>query len=59
MDPAHAAYAVKNLLKSKTVIPIHYGTFPPLKGTPAQFKAALGTTATKVLDVEPGQAVRF
>ncbi len=59
MDPAHAAYAVKNLLKSKTVIPIHYGTFPPLKGTPAQFKAALGRSSTQVLDVEPGQAVRF
>ena len=59
MDPAHAAYAAKILLKSKTVIPIHYGTFAPLKGTPAQFKAALGTTAIKVLDVAPGQAVTF
>ena len=59
MDPVHAAYAAKILLKSKTVIPIHYGTFAPLKGTPAQFKAALGTTAIKVLDVAPGQAVTF
>ena len=59
MDPAHAAYALNNLLKTKTVIPIHYGTFKPLKGTPAQLKAALGTSATKVLDVAPGQAVTF
>ena len=59
MDPVHAAYAAKTLLKSKTVIPIHYGTFAPLKGTPAQFKAALGTTAIEVLDVAPGQAVTF
>ncbi len=54
-----AADAVKTLLKGKTVIPIHYGTFPPLRGTPAQFMAALGTSSTQVLDVEPGQAVRF
>ena len=34
MDPTHAAYAVKELLKTKQVVPMHYGTFPPLKGTP-------------------------
>lgn len=36
MDPAHAAYAVRNMIKPKTVIPMHYATFPPLKGTPEQ-----------------------
>lgn len=59
MDPAGAALAVRDYLKPAQVIPIHYGTFPPLKGTPAQFKAALGTTTIKVLDVMPGDAVKF
>jgi L-ascorbate metabolism protein UlaG (beta-lactamase superfamily) len=46
-------------LKSKAVLPIHYGTFKPLKGTPAQFKAALGASSVKVHDIEPGQALKF
>jgi len=59
MDPAHAAYAIKNLLKSKTVMPIHYGTYGLLKGTPDQLKAALGTTSTKVVVMQPGDTMTF
>ncbi len=59
MDPQGAAYAMDKLVKPKQVIPTHYGTFPPLKGTPAELKAALGNSSIKVLDVEPGQAVKF
>ena len=59
MDPAHAAYAVKELLKVETVIPIHYGTFPPLKGTPAQFKAALGDAKVEVIVMQPGERRKF
>ncbi|MGJ3258465.1 MAG: metal-dependent hydrolase [Rhodospirillales bacterium] len=59
MDPAHAAYAVKNLLKTKTVVPMHYGTFPPLKGTPEEFKAALGDFATDVVVMQPGDIRKF
>ena len=33
MDPADAAWAVKNLLKPKAVIPMHYGSNPVTKGT--------------------------
>lgn len=54
MDPAHGAYAVRNLLKVKQVIPMHYGTFPPLKGTPEQLKKALGDFAAKVINMKPG-----
>jgi L-ascorbate metabolism protein UlaG (beta-lactamase superfamily) len=32
MDPQDAAYATREWLKPKFVIPIHYGTFPVLKG---------------------------
>ncbi len=59
MDPAHAAYAVNKLLHSKKVIPIHYGTFPPLKGTPEAFKAALGDSGTEVVVMAPGDVLKF
>jgi len=59
MDPVHAAYAVNNLLKSKTVVPMHYGTFPPLKGTPEQFRAALGATKASIVVMQPGEARKF
>ncbi|MCK5366607.1 MAG: MBL fold metallo-hydrolase, partial [Gammaproteobacteria bacterium] len=58
MDPVHAAYAAKNLLKSKTVIPIHYGRLP-LKGTPEQFKKALASSSTKVIVMNPGDIRKF
>jgi L-ascorbate metabolism protein UlaG (beta-lactamase superfamily) len=59
MDPEHAAYAVRELIKPKQVVPIHYGTYPVINRTPAEFKAALGNAPIKVLDVNPGQAVKF
>lgn len=59
MDPAHAAYAVKNLLKTKKVIPIHYGTFPPLRGTPEQFIKELGVFPTEVIVMKPGDIKKF
>lgn len=59
MDPVHAAYAVRNLLKTKTVVPMHYGTFPPLKGTPAEFKAALEGFPAEVVDMQPGDTRKF
>ncbi len=59
MGPEGAAYAVSKLIKPKQVIPIHYGTFPVINRTPAEFKKALGASPIKVLDVKPGQVVRF
>lgn len=59
MGPEEAAYAVRELIKPKAVIPIHFGTFPVLNRTPAEFKKALGSTSVHVLDVAPGQAMRF
>src|SRR5438046_4501569 len=40
MGPARAAEAVK-LVKARTVIPMHYGTFPILTGTPEAFEHEL------------------
>ena len=59
MDPKHAAYAVRNLLKTKTIVPIHYATFPPLKGTPEQFKEALGDYSGEVVVMQPGETRKF
>ena len=59
MDPERAAYAVRELIRPKQVIPMHYGTYPVINRTPAEFKAALGNTPIKVLDVKPGEAVKF
>ena len=59
MDPTHAAFAVKELLKINKVIPMHYGTFPPLKGTPEQFKKALGDAKAEVIVMQPGETRSF
>jgi L-ascorbate metabolism protein UlaG (beta-lactamase superfamily) len=59
MDPTHAAYAVKSLLKTEAVIPIHYGTFPPLKGRPEELIKALGDFPTKVIVMKPGEVRKF
>ncbi len=59
MSPVDAAYAVKNYLKPKYALPIHYGTIPQLKGTTAEFSAALGNEANKMLVVNPGEKVDF
>jgi L-ascorbate metabolism protein UlaG (beta-lactamase superfamily) len=56
MDPVGAALAAK-LLKVKTVIPMHFGTFPVLAGTPDELRAALkkDKLATKVVELKPGE----
>jgi L-ascorbate metabolism protein UlaG (beta-lactamase superfamily) len=59
MDPKHAAYAANELLRTPTVIPMHYGTFPHLKGTPEQFIEALGEGRAKVIVMQPGGVHSF
>lgn len=59
MDPKGAAYATKEMLKPKFAIPMHYGTIPQLKGTPAEYIAALGDAPTKVMVMNPGDTVKF
>lgn len=48
MGPNDAAYAAE-LLKAKTVVPIHYNTFPPIKQDPEQFKKLVKGSDVKVL----------
>lgn len=53
MGPKEAAVACR-LLAPKTVLPIHWGTFPPLTGTPAAL-AALVEPGVKVVRWQPGE----
>lgn len=59
MSPKEAALAMTRYVKPKKILPIHYGTFPPLKGTPAQLKAAMGDSSIEILDIQPGQPYQF
>jgi L-ascorbate metabolism protein UlaG (beta-lactamase superfamily) len=60
MSPQDAAMAVREMIRPKYAIPIHYGTTPQLRGTPAEFIAAMGTSSpVRVLVPEPGQKYDF
>lgn len=58
MDPKGAAVAAR-LLKVKNIVPMHYGTFPALAGTPDQLKSELkkAKVNASVTVLEPGKAI--
>jgi L-ascorbate metabolism protein UlaG (beta-lactamase superfamily) len=55
MGPKRAAKAV-SLLGVKTVVPMHFGTFPPLVGRPSALQELVGS-GVEVLDIKPGDMV--
>lgn len=57
MGPREAAKAV-SLLASRKVLPLHFGTFPPLTGTPEQL-AALVDAGVEVVRWKPGESVEY
>lgn len=59
MDPRDAAYATRDMLKPKHAVPIHYGTFPVLKGTPQEYQSFLGQASTQVHPISPGDKLTF
>ena len=54
MGPREAAYAC-NLLKPKTVIPMHFGTFPPLVGRPSDLRKL--APQVEVKEMKPGETI--
>lgn len=60
MDPEAAALAA-SLLKVRTVFPMHYGTFPALKGTPQELEAAIRKQRgpARVRALKPGESATF
>ena len=60
MGPHEAAHAAR-FIKAKRVIPMHYGTFPALTGTPEAFAEKLKSneSQTAVWTLEPGKPVHW
>jgi len=60
MDPVEAALAVQ-WVRPTHVIPMHFGTFPLLAGTPDQFRKALAKRhlANKLIVMKPGDTRSF
>jgi L-ascorbate metabolism protein UlaG (beta-lactamase superfamily) len=54
MGPREAAYSAK-LVGAKTVIPMHFGTFPVLTGTPDELRKLVGK-GTDVVALKPGES---
>jgi len=53
MGPLEAALAAR-LLEPQVILPIHFGTFPPLTGTPAQTAELVGS-GVRVVEWKPGE----
>jgi L-ascorbate metabolism protein UlaG (beta-lactamase superfamily) len=58
MGPKEAAAACK-LLGAKKVIPMHFGTFPALTGTPESLEALVKVLGIEVWTLEPGKSVSW
>jgi len=56
MSPREAALAVR-LLKPRKVVPMHFGTFPPLTGRPDQLRELVSDTGTEVWALDIGVPV--
>jgi len=54
MDPAAAALACE-MLGVRQVVPMHYGTFPALTGTPDELKKLVEARGVDVLVLKPGE----
>lgn len=59
MDPDDAAFATRNWIKPKMVIPMHYNSNPLAKGTLEEFQNAMKGSKTKVVPMSEGQTLSF
>ena len=59
LDPKAAAFATKEMIKPKMAWPMHYASNPLLRGTPAQYKEAMGQTSIQIIDAKPGDKKTF
>ncbi|MFN3504593.1 MAG: metal-dependent hydrolase [Caldimicrobium sp.] len=60
MGPKEAAKACQ-LIKAKKVVPMHYGTFPILKGTVSAFEKELNKYPFKpeIITLKPGESIKL
>src|SRR4029077_13336850 len=54
MGPEQAAKACE-LLTVRQVVPMHFGTFPALTGTPARLRELVTPKGIQVLELKPGE----
>jgi L-ascorbate metabolism protein UlaG (beta-lactamase superfamily) len=54
MGPSDAARACE-MLGVRQVVPMHWGTFPLLTGTPAELRALVAPKGVDVIDLKPGE----
>jgi L-ascorbate metabolism protein UlaG (beta-lactamase superfamily) len=59
MDPEDAAYAARNWIQPKMVMPMHYNSNPLTKGTLAEFQDAMKGSPIKVVPMTEGQTIEF
>jgi len=59
MDPEDAAFAARNWIKPKMVIPMHYNSNPLAKGTLEEFQNAMKGSKVKVVPMAEGQMLAF
>ncbi|WP_035484819.1 metal-dependent hydrolase [Geminicoccus roseus] len=57
MGPRAAAIAQNEFLQMDAVLPIHWGTFPPLSGTPDEFQSEVNRG--QVLRPKPGETIEI
>ena len=59
MAPDDAAFAARNWIQPKMVIPMHYNSNPLTPGTLAEFQEAMKGSSVKVVPMTEGQSVEF
>jgi L-ascorbate metabolism protein UlaG (beta-lactamase superfamily) len=59
MGPEDAAYAIKEWIKPKAVLPMHYNSNPLAPGTLAEFEAAMKGSSIKIIGIKEGQTAEF
>jgi len=57
MGPEQAARA-SELLGVRQIVPMHYGTFPALTGTPARLRELVSPRGVQVLELKPGETAQ-
>jgi L-ascorbate metabolism protein UlaG (beta-lactamase superfamily) len=53
------AYAIREMIKPRFAIPMHYGTYPILAGKPEDFVKGLEGASTRAIVMNPGEEVKF
>jgi L-ascorbate metabolism protein UlaG (beta-lactamase superfamily) len=59
MDPKDAAFAMREWIRPKQVVAMHYGMNPQAYGTLPQFLQEMGSMADRVVPLKPGEKMEF